>query len=283
VGSLTFGSITFLETLQSLGISFAVLALIFVPLERTFTGRTQPHLRDGLRLDILYFAAQYLVFMPFLLAANNRLQQWVGPTSPTALLEWVQGLPIYVQALLVVVLGDLLTYWAHRMSHEVPLLWRLHSVHHTAEKLDWMAAQREHPLDGLYSQISLNLPGFLLGVDMLAIMPVFVFRGLCANFVHSNVKMRLGGLGLLFGDPVLHRWYHARVSKTRHNFANLAPYLDVLFGTHHRPANENYPLGSVLLKTSGFSGHMLEPLLPERAWQALPMSFQAMSRVKERG
>ncbi len=98
-------------------------------------------------------------------------------------------------------------------------------------------------MDGIYSQLCLNLPGFILGVDMVSIMSVLVFRGLCANFVHSNVKMRLGIFGLLFGDPVLHRWHHAKLSETKHNFANLAPYLDLLFGTHHRPVGEDYPLG----------------------------------------
>ncbi len=234
---------SFLENLESLGVSFLLLALIFIPLERSFTGRTQPHVREEFRLDILYFIAQYLIFLPLILGFNNKLQAWTSPLAPSIALAFVDGLPIYVQAAGVVILGDLVVYWGHRLSHQVPLLWRFHAVHHSARKLDWLAAQREHPFDGVYSQLCLNLPGFMLGVDMFAIMPVFVFRGLCANFVHSNVKMRLGLFGVLFGDPVLHRWHHARVSQTQHNFANLAPYLDLLFGTHHRPANEDYPLG----------------------------------------
>ena len=69
-------------------------------------------------------------------------------------------------------------------------------------------------------------------------MPVFVLRGLWAVLIHSNLTLPLGPLGLLLGDPVLHRWHHARVARCTHNFANLAPYLDVLFGTHHRPLDE---------------------------------------------
>jgi hypothetical protein len=44
-----------------------LLALIFIPLERSFTGRTQPHVREEFRLDILYFIAEYLVFLPLVL------------------------------------------------------------------------------------------------------------------------------------------------------------------------------------------------------------------------
>ena len=74
-------------------------------------------------------------------------------------------------------------------------------------------------------------------------LPVLAFRGLCAIFVHSNVKIPLGPFGLLLGDPVLHRWHHARVERCEHNCANLAPYLDVIFGTHHRPCDESFALG----------------------------------------
>jgi sterol desaturase/sphingolipid hydroxylase (fatty acid hydroxylase superfamily) len=71
-----------------------------------------------------------------------------------------------------------------------------------------------------------------------------VFRALWAIFIHSNVRLPLGPLRLLLGAPELHHWHHARVATTRHNFANLAPYLDVLFGTYHRPRGpEDYPLG----------------------------------------
>ncbi len=39
------------------------------------------------------------------------------------------------------------SYWAHRLMHERPLLWRLHAVHHSAERLYWLNAGRFHPLD----------------------------------------------------------------------------------------------------------------------------------------
>lgn len=117
-------------------------------------------------------------------------------------------------------------------------------MHHSAEHLDFLAAHREHPLDGVVTQICINLPGMLLDLPFAALGGLIAFRGLWAIFIHSNVRLPLGPLRLLFGAPELHHWHHARVSVTRHNFANLAPYLDRMFGTSHRPRDpETYPLG----------------------------------------
>jgi sterol desaturase/sphingolipid hydroxylase (fatty acid hydroxylase superfamily) len=224
-------------------IGFVLLMALFVPLERSFSARAQRHLRTDLDIDLAFFLFQYIVMASVLLAVTEWLERHVLPWSPGGLRSAVEQLPLCVQALLVVVLGDLGLYWAHRLSHSVPWLWRFHAVHHSVETLDWVAAHREHPLDGLYSHLFLTLPAVLLGVGREEIMAVYVFRGASAVFVHTNVRMPLGPFGFLFGDPVLHRWHHARVERTRHNFANLAPYLDVLFGTHYRPDNETFLLG----------------------------------------
>lgn len=246
-------------------VAFVVLAAIFVPLERSFAARRQRYARPGIRLDLAYFAFQNLLMLSVLLAFNEWLQVEVGPIAPPAVRSVVRSVPFPVQVAVAVVAGDMLLYWGHRASHRFPLLWRFHAVHHSATSVDWIAAHREHPLDGLFSQLCLNLPAFLLGVPIHAVASLFVLRGLFAVFVHSNVRMPLGPIGLLFGDPVLHRWHHARVDRCRHNFANVAPYLDVLFGTHHRPADERYELGLQDPIPSGLPGQLIHPFLSGRS------------------
>jgi sterol desaturase/sphingolipid hydroxylase (fatty acid hydroxylase superfamily) len=222
-------------------VSFVMLGAVYVPLERSFRARRQGHVRPGLALDLAYFTIQFMLMLGVFLS----LHDWMGLKlrGPAAVTVTVSELPLAAQALLVVVAGDLALYWGHRLSHRVPFLWRLHGVHHTSTHLDWIAAYREHPLDGIYSQLMFMAPCAFFGVQPYTIMPVLVFRGLCAVLVHSNVRLPLGPFGVLFGDPVLHRWHHAN-RVTEHNFANLAPYLDLLFGTHHRPAGEDYALGA---------------------------------------
>lgn len=249
------------QALLNAAVGMAFLIAIFVPLERAFTARPQRHLRRELALNLSFFALQYLLMLSVVLAFNGWLQLKLGAPGSVGWVAAIHRLPLALQVLLAVVLGDLVLYWAHRLSHAVPVLWRFHSVHHSVETLDWLAAHREHPLDGLYSQLWLNLPACLLGIDLGAVMPVLVLRGLWAVFIHSNLTIPLGPLGLILGDPVLHRWHHARVERAQ-NFANLAPYLDVIFGTHHRPTDEAFALGIPGQAPRSFARHLLGPFLP---------------------
>ena len=38
-------------------------------------------------------------------------------------------------------------YWAHRITHQTPLLWRLHRVHHADNAVDLSTSFRNHPLE----------------------------------------------------------------------------------------------------------------------------------------
>jgi sterol desaturase/sphingolipid hydroxylase (fatty acid hydroxylase superfamily) len=225
-------------------VSLAVLALVFGPLERVFPARPgQPALRPELATDLAFFAGQYLVFAAVAVAVLASVDAVVSPLVPLSFRTWSEGQPLWGRVALALALGDLLTYWFHRACHQVPLLWRFHAVHHSSERLDWVAAHREHPLDGICTQLCVNLPAMLLGLPFAALGGLIAFRGLWAIFIHSNVRLPLGPLRVVFGAPELHHWHHARV-QTRHNFANLAPWLDLLFGTYHCPRGpETYPLG----------------------------------------
>jgi sterol desaturase/sphingolipid hydroxylase (fatty acid hydroxylase superfamily) len=239
---------------------FLALAALFWPLERCFPARSPARLRrPELGLDATYFFAQALVFgratarffTVLYLAALD-----VNTTWSAAVRAW----PLWLQALCVTVLGDLVVYWWHRACHRFEPLWRFHSVHHTPVALDWVAAHREHPLDGLMTELCISLPAVVLGIDLRAIGALVVFRGLWATFIHSNVRLPLGPLKVLFGAPELHHWHHARVARTRHNFGNLAPYLDVLFGTYLcPPPGERFELGVTHEAPRSFVGQLLRP------------------------
>ncbi|MGZ3422501.1 MAG: sterol desaturase family protein [Polyangiales bacterium] len=217
-------------------LNFVVLAAIFVPLERVFPARPeQKLLRRGLFLDVCFFVGQYVIT----LAAAFALMSWVSSHVRAGSMG---NAPPWLQVVSALVLGDLVVYWFHRACHRFDFLWRFHAVHHSAEELDWLAAHREHPVDGVLTALCMNLPAILLGVRVELLAGVAVLRALWSIFVHSNVRIPLGPLRWILGAPELHHWHHARES--RHNFANLAPWLDWLFGTHHHPeGEERYSLG----------------------------------------
>jgi sterol desaturase/sphingolipid hydroxylase (fatty acid hydroxylase superfamily) len=251
-----------IETLGAAAASFALLAVVFGPLERLFPARAgQRVFRSAFAIDACFFFGQYLAFAGLAATAVAWLHQGVLLHLPTSgLRAFVASQPLFVQAALALVLGDFIVYWFHRACHRFDFLWRFHAVHHSAEHLDWLAAFREHPFDGLATQLCLNLPGIVLGVPFEALGAIVVLRGMWAIFVHSNVRLPLGPLRYLLGAPELHHWHHVRTGRTLHNFANLAPWLDLAFGTYHCPkGEETYPLGLVDPWPRGYVAQLLRP------------------------
>ena len=241
--------------------SFVVLAAVFIPLERLFPARYPRGWLERLKsVDTLFFFGQYLLWASVAVAALSLLHPYVSPLLPAAVRGAFGAQPAPLQVVEAVFFADLCCYSWHRACHRFDVLWRFHAVHHSAPHVDWLAAHREHPLDGLTTQAALNLPLVLLGVPLSWLAGVIAFRGLWAIFIHSNVKLPVGPLRWLFGAPELHRWHHARQGMARHNFANLAPYLDVLFGTYHRPAgDEAWEVGLDEPQPNGYVAHLMEP------------------------
>jgi sterol desaturase/sphingolipid hydroxylase (fatty acid hydroxylase superfamily) len=175
-----------------------------------------------------------------------------------------------LQAVVVIMLGDICVYWFHRACHALPLLWRFHAVHHSAEHLDWLAAHREHPVDGLLTQLAVNAPALILGFSLGQVAWLIALRGMWAIFVHSNVRLPLGPLRILLGAPELHHWHHLRAERAQ-NFANLAPWTDLLFGTYHNPSGpETWPLGTDHPLPRSYLGMLARPLWPAASTRDAP-------------
>ncbi len=251
-----------LRILEDTAIGILLLLVVYVPLERAFPARKQRFFRREFVTDIGFLLGSYLLFTGLVTLALRHVA--IISHAQLGDAPWRQALatlPIWVLLPVSLMLGDLAIYWFHRACHHYEFLWRFHRVHHTTVDLDWLAAHREHPLDGLCTQFFLNLPAIVIGLPFHAIGGVIVFRGIWAIFIHSNVALPLGPLRVLFGAPDLHHWHHANVEKTAHNFANLAPYWDVLFGTYHRPPSpETYPLGVPDGQPESYVKHLVRPL-----------------------
>ena len=236
-----------------------------MPLESAWGAAPGRGTRRFFWTDLTFFAGQYLLFSGGVFFVLARLGELLARVRPAALGAQVAAWPLPVQGAVALVVGELLVYGLHRAFHAVPLLWRFHSVHHNTEHLDWLAAHREHPVDGLLVQLAMNLPALWLGVSLRPLAALIVFRGVWAVMIHSNTRLPLGPLGFLFGAPELHHWHHRRDGKVQ-NFANLAPWVDWLFGTYHRPdAEARWPLGVAEPMPQGYVGQLLHPFVPPRA------------------
>ncbi len=158
---------------------------------------------------------------------------------------WPHGQPIAAQAVLMLVLADLLRYWLHRAFHRYDSMWRFHAVHHSPHRLYWVNVGRFHPIEKAIQFGTDALPFVLLGVGGEALAAYFVFYAVNGFYQHSNCDVRLGPLNHLVSGPELHRWHHSMLpAESDSNFGNNLIVWDTLFGTRYFPARRQVgPLG----------------------------------------
>ena len=125
-----------------------------------------------------------------------------------------RALPTEMSLAVAVVVVSVANYWGHRLTHEIPYLWRFHSVHHSIELMDWAPAARLHPIDSAFTQAFTVLPLLLLGYDAGVFASVAVFVTLLAIFQHANVRLRFPGLRWVVNTPEWHHWHHAATRGT---------------------------------------------------------------------
>lgn len=241
--------------------------VVFLPLEKLFQKNKQSIFRKEYGQDALFFLGQYMIWNGLVTGVLVALHVWVQTLPLHTLQAWVHARPLWLQIPLAILLADFCIYWGHRLSHKIDFLWRFHRVHHTAERLDWLAAYREHPLDNLYTRVIENTPLLILGFPLESVAGFFVFRGLWGLYIHSNVDLSVKYLKYFVGSPELHHWHHELKRSGECNFANVMPVMDLLFGTFYDPDDQqprSYGIPDKL--NHNYFVQMIAPLLPDR-WQ----------------
>lgn len=243
-------------------LSLVFLILVFRPLEWVLPARPgQRFFRSAWFTDLCFFLGQYLLWGGLVLGVLALLSRWLDGIVPHSFRATVAAQSWWLQMIEVIVLSDLFIYWGHRLQHRVGFLWRFHSVHHSAQHLDWLAAHREHPLDTIYSMGLINLPPFLFGFPLETLAGFIAFRGIRAVFIHSNVRIPIGPLRMILGAPQLHHWHHDR-DRDAGNYANLSPLMDILFGTYRCPDHEPEHFGLRDSTPGNYLEQIVKPLLP---------------------
>lgn len=145
-------------------------------------------------------------------------------------------LPFWIKLFLGVVLYDFTTYWIHRASHKIPLLWRLHRVHHSDTTMDSSTTFRFHPLELiLIYQTGNILTAGIFGTDLTSMAVYYIIIYIFFFLEHSNLnypKWLNNSFGLIFVMPDHHRVHHHQEQfYTDSNFADIFIVWDRIFGT----------------------------------------------------
>lgn len=160
------------------------------------------------------------------------------------------AVPLWLAVTVSVITLDLVIYLQHVMVHAVPLLWRLHRVHHADPDCDVTTGARFHPVEIVLSMLIKSAAIMVLGPPVVAVILFEVLLNATAMFNHGNVRLpaRLDRVLRYFVvTPDMHRVHHSmEVDETNSNFGFNLPWWDRLFGTYRdqpRAGHENMTIG----------------------------------------
>lgn len=170
-------------------------------------------------------------------------------SAEVGLLNWI-GAPHVLAFIVALVFLDLSRYLQHVLLHRVPLLWRLHRVHHSDTDYDCTTSLRFHPLEGMITLSVQLLVVVLLGAPPLAVL---VYEGLfilAAFASHGNISFPSCAETLLrriVVTPDTHRVHHSILSEeSNSNFGSVFSGWDRLFHTYRaqpKAGHENMSFG----------------------------------------
>jgi len=146
------------------------------------------------------------------------------------------GVPYWAALVAGVIVLDLVIYLQHVVFHHVPLLWRLHRMHHADIDIDVTTGLRFHPIEILLSMVIKMAAVAALGVPAVAVVIFEVLLNATAMFNHSNVALApwLDRMARwIVVTPQMHQVHHSiEREETDSNFGFNLPWWDRLFGTY---------------------------------------------------
>ena len=150
-------------------------------------------------------------------------------------------LPDWMIFLISFLLVDLLNYVFHRLSHAIPVLWRLHAIHHSDEHVTAVTGQLHHPLEVVANYVFLLFLYVVLGVPVVVAIIYGLVYAVHNAFSHADVALPQGldrWLRWIVVTPDLHRTHHSSdMREGNSNFGQVFTIWDRLFGTYvDRPA-----------------------------------------------
>ncbi|MDB5551025.1 MAG: hypothetical protein JWL86_1009 [Rhizobium sp.] len=243
-----------LQELQNLALSFwtatpvklwIIFVLIGLAVELFIRAEKNQPWRNiwfNIRYSAVYLAVIF-VAAPTMNLVVNRISQALG--AGWIDLDIFSGgyLQQIAAAALYFIIVDFFYYWYHRSQHSFGWLWQQHALHHSEESLNASTATRHHWLEFFFQIFVIVLPMTIL--FKLTPVSVWIISMVGAGWtwvIHLNARVHLGPLARVIVGPQGHRIHHSIEAQHQDkNFAAYFAFWDVLFGTYHHSARNEYP------------------------------------------
>lgn len=145
-------------------------------------------------------------------------------------------MPFWLEGLITLVILDAGIYLQHVATHKVPLLWRLHRIHHSDLDVDVTTGLRFHPVEILLSLLYKATLVAILGADPLVVLMFEALLNGMTLFTHANIALPVRwdhALRRFFCTPDMHRRHHSiERTETDSNYGNVLSLWDRLFRTY---------------------------------------------------
>ena len=194
---------------------FVGLYLLFAGMETLWPRRVRTQTRTrrwftnwGL-IIIDSFALRALALLMPLLAVGAAIDASNSGLGLFNILDWNP----WVESVIAILLLDVAIWFQHLITHKIPILWRLHRVHHSDRDMDVTTAIRFHPVEILLSMVLKVGLVYVLGPAAWAVVVFEIILNGTAMFNHANIKLSPGldrVVRAVMVTPDMHRIHHSR-------------------------------------------------------------------------
>ncbi len=200
------------------------------------------------------------------LALGMLLLPLIANSDRFSLIEGRQ-LPFWAAFTLFLLVKDLGEYAYHRAQHAVPMLWAMHSLHHSDPDMGVLTTQRHFWGDQIVKQLTIWPAAMLVIAPTPAVIGIYGLVSLWNLLTHSRLRLSFGRGSWLINSPAYHRRHHSALPEHYNsNFAALLPIFDVICGSYRRP--DGFPPTGLDKAPASIAELLIWPLIWNRPRQS---------------